>query len=217
MTWKQGSEYADTADERRQDKQFVEAGDYYTQATYEYIGDSGPNPDRSKSSKGLHYLAMGAICYRLGDRYDWCRNRCQQGVLIAESISERALSRKPSSNQYEIARRGAWAEYIGDFKILGDIDNAEEAYEVAKDVYREAEDPRFAIIEQEHMRLVELFRKIGIATEYNLEELYRLQQHHGGGTLTEWVDYKQEHLSKVLERLLKQGGWKYENNSNHGN
>lgn len=210
MTWKQGSEYADIADEKRQDKQFVEAGDHYTQATYEYLGESGPAPDRSKSSKGLHYLAMGAICYRLGDQYDWCRNRCRQGVLIAESISERALSQKPSSNQYEIARRGAWSEYIGDFRVLGDFDNADEAYEAAKDVYREAEDPRLAIIEQEHMRLVELLRKLGTATEYDLEELYRLQRHYDGGTLTEWVDYKREHLSKALERLLRQNEWQYE-------
>lgn len=207
MTWKQGSEYADTADDKRQNKQFVEAGDYYTQATYEYLGESGPNPDRSKSSKGLHYLAMGSICYRLGDRYDSCRNRCKQGALIAESFSERAMNQKPTSSQYEIARRGAWAEYIGDFRILGGLDDADEAYEVAKDVYREAKDPRLAIIEQEHMRLVELLRKIGTATEYDLGELYRLQRHHEGGTLTDWVDYKREHLPKVLDRLLKQEEW----------
>jgi uncharacterized protein YcaQ len=58
---------------------------------------------------------------------------------------------------------------------------------------------------------------MGIATEYDLEELYRLQQVHGGGTLTEWVDYKQEHLPRVLERLSKQGEWHYENQPNRDN
>lgn len=209
MTWEQGSEYVDIADEKRQNKQFVEAGDYYTQATYEYLGQGGSKPNRSTSSKGLHYLAMGSICYRLANRFDWCENRCQQGVLIAESISERALSHRPSSNQYEIARRGAWAEYVGDFRILADLDNAADAYEVAKEVYREADDPKLAVIEQEHMRLVELLRKIGVAAEYDLEELYSLQQHYDGGTFTDWLDYKREHLPKVLERLLAQEEWQY--------
>lgn len=214
MTWKQGSEYAKTADEKRQNGRFIEAGDYYTQATYEYLGHSGARPNRSESPKGLHYLALASVCYRLGNREDYSQNRCQQGVLIAESISERDLSHNPSpSNQYEIARRGAWFEYIGDFRVLGDLDDPDGAYEAAKEVYLDAGNPNFAIIEQEHLRLVELVRKIGTATEYDLEELYRLQRHYDGGTLIEWVDYKREHLPKLLELLLMQGEWQYQNDS----
>lgn len=76
-------------------------------------------------------------------------------------------------------------------------------------MYREADDPKLAVIEREHMRLVELLRKIGVAAEYDLEELYSLQQHYDGGTLTDWLDYKREHLPKVLERLLAQEEWQY--------
>lgn len=43
MTWEQGSEYVDIADEKRQNKQFAEAGDYYTQATCEYFGQRDLN------------------------------------------------------------------------------------------------------------------------------------------------------------------------------
>lgn len=210
MTSEQARKISKRGNMARKDAKFVEAGDFYTVAGYEWFGEGELKIPGGWTSMGLLEFLQAATCYRLGDRLERCQNRCQQGILVAEDMAERALATDEPSNHYGKARRGAWFEYVGDFQLLGRLNSPGNAYEKAKEIYRDAGDPDLAIIEQEHMRLTWYFKRVAKPTGLDLDEFYRMQHHANEGSLTQWVDYKQDHLPELIESLLSMDNWVWE-------
>ncbi|MFC7046963.1 hypothetical protein ACFQH6_17540 [Halobacteriaceae archaeon GCM10025711] len=206
MTSEQSARYREEAHELRRAGEFEAAGNLYTRAAFEGLGVN--EFTLGNTSRYLRPLLSAATCYRLAGDERTCRYRCQVGALLAEEIGERLLARSTPENAYDNARRGAWFEFVGDFRLLGGLDGADDAYERAKEIYREAGDPETADSEVVHGVLLGYFYDVAAAvghdTEtFNLEVSLRYP-------FSEWVEYKQAYLPDLLDTLFEQGEWVWE-------
>lgn len=206
MTNERAWEHSDQADEYRTQGQFVDAGEYYTAAAYEYFGDGPPGFPAIHACHGEYMLLLASTCYRFGGRDERCVNRCRQGILVAEDMLERQLPPPAEENNYDTARRGSWYEYIGDFRTLANLDGAGDAYESAKAIYRMAENPPTAYSEQEHIWLMEFFETITQTTAKDDATWANIRSSFDT-PLTDWVDYKAERLPGALDALLDRDQW----------
>lgn len=123
-----------TADERphprglRDRGEFARSGDRFTETAYRILSNGAiSDANHTQIGGGLHALLHAAITYRIGDEDRRCRNRCRQGVSIAEDLVEAVIT--------EDAARGILREYIGDFRVIGDLEGAEDAYRTAIETY----------------------------------------------------------------------------------
>lgn len=195
--------FARTGHERRRSGDFVEAGEQYTAVAHQYFS-AWPDDRRGKKiSQGAYFLLLAGTCYRLGGRTDRATARCEQGVLIAEEWLDRTKDLGGSA-AYDRARYAAWHEYVGDFRLLGSLDGATEAYERAEQVYLDEGDPPLAHREQEHMWLVEFFEQVRHGAGSDDDEW---QQFLREATLSNWVEYKRDHLPDALNELVSQSAW----------
>lgn len=210
MTLEGAWERKDKAHEYRRRGEFNDAGDYYTITAYEYLGESPPTTGHSICHAEYFFL-QAAVCYRLGNNFERGVNRCRQGILIAEDVLDRVMAAEEPENIYEKARRGAIYEYIGDFRAVGELEGADEAYDNAIRVYQDAGDPNTGYSEQEHMWLMEFFDLIADTVGDGLDPSWRSSL--SDTTFTDWVKYKRNRLPKVLEELLERGKWDWEDAS----
>lgn len=178
--------------------EFVEAGESYTAAAFHYFADWPPERRGKNMSHGEYYLLLAATCYRRGSQINRAKSRCQQGILFAEELLDRTKGIGGSAS-YDRARYGAWYEYIGDFQLIGHFNYKVDAYERAKRIYFEEGDPPVAHREQEHMWLIEFFDQVAGETNDYSEDWRRILQEY---TFSEWIEYKQEHLPKILESVF---------------
>jgi len=207
MAYESARKHKEVANEYRRAEEFSEAGDYFTTAAYAYLGDSPP-----KTGLGItnaeYCLLQAVVCYRLGDQFSRAVNRSRQGILIAEDVLDRVLAAETPENVYDRARRGALYEFIGDFRVVGDLDGADEAYDAAVEIYEEAGDPTTGYSEQERMRLMDFLDLVGTAVGEELEASWRTGQHNS--TFTEWVAYKRDQLPSVVTELMALGTWNWD-------
>lgn len=201
-----GHEWAEVADTLRSDGDFTSAADHYALAGYAHMAERPPSGYCKHISWALHRVLVAGVCDQIADRPNRCRNRCRQGVLIAEDTLDRVRDTSRSNHAYDQARIGAWYEYIGDLRLVGDIDHPHSAYEQATAVYREAGDPSSGFAEQEHMRLHDFFQNVALPRGHDEEEWNEVEAH---ASLTEWVEYKREHLPGYLSELYRQNEWNY--------
>lgn len=192
-----------TAHEHRKNGDFVEAGEYYTSTAHLYFSDWPPKRGK-KTSQGEYFLLLAGTCYRLGDRMGRARNRCQQGILIAEELLDRTR-RLDGSSAYDKSRYAAWYEYIADFHLVSDFDGSMDAYERAKQVYLDEGDPPLAHREQEHMWLTEFSEEVLFGIGYDMDAWRAFLRE---ATFSEWVEYKQNQLPDALDILTSQSEWR---------
>lgn len=203
---KDGHEWAERADQYREEGDLATAGDNYTTSGYAHLSEGLPTRYCSHVSWALYRLLVAGVCFRMAEEVERCQNRCKQGVLIAEDTGKRVKELDSASNAYDQARRGAWQEFIGDFRLVGDIDGANEAYDLAKDWYEHAGDPSSGLSEQEHMRLHDFFRNVALSRGHDAEEWEHVET---SASLTTWVDYKTKHLPGYLTELYEEDEWRY--------
>lgn len=185
---------------------YDEASEAYTEAAYEYIGANGLSHS-STVARGLRDLIVGATCLRHQSRMQQCQNRCWQGNHIAEAVAEKAMALPRESYAYDQSVRGVWYEFIGDFRVVGDLPGAAEAYDQAAKVYEDAGDPQTAAFEQSHMAVAVLPKLLFRGTDADTDELEAFL--YPGPTLTDWIDFKRRRLPDVLERLDDRDDWTY--------
>lgn len=203
MTSEMARELLEDAEAAHEENDLVTAGDLYTRTAYAYVA-SGPYDPGGWTSKGLYCLLLAATAYKVAGRDQLCENRCRQGILIAEDVSERALAGSTPSNIYDDAKRGVWQEYIGDFRLVAGLDGADEAYDRATNVYVEAGDPETSYAEQETGWIMAYFREVARPTGMDVETLSEVQMRY---PMSEWVAFKRDHLPEALETLVKRGSW----------
>lgn len=194
-----GTELRRTASEYRREGTFVEAGDAYTRlafhtwATYDVLW-----------GLGCRQLLEAATCYRLAGQTDICKKRCQVGVQQAETIRDRTCDRSEPDYPPDHANRGGWDEFVGTFRLLGELDGVDEAYAVAKESYFEAGDPRIEYADEGpvHQNTVwfdSVAREIGRERSHDIEKYTT--------SYSEWADYKRERLPEYVAELVEQGEW----------
>lgn len=200
------SELIDQAETDRREGKFSDAADNYAAGGFVRIGSSFPaEPYHGPgTSAGLTNLLRSAVCHRLATQPDRAQRRCEQGVLIATEITDRTASIDPPENGYDRARRGAWFEYVGDFRLLSASGEHETAYDEAIDIYQAADDPLTGYAEWEHMNLMGLFNDVSAGGGHDRIDWVTFDPER---TLTEWVSYKTERFETYLDDLLKQDDW----------
>lgn len=189
------------------EQDFPRAGDVYTTSGFARLGIRPPTRQGLNVGTGLVEFLYASTCYRLGDLQQRCVDRCQMGVLIANEMRERVHDREPPDNFYERARRGVWDEFVGDFRIIAGFDDPDAAYARAQKTYRDAGDPRTGYAEQIHIGLMGFVQRIEMGLGHDMDPWSNIRSEI---TLSEWVEYKREHLAEFLEELVKQGEWVWE-------
>lgn len=209
MTSEAGRSHQKKAHTHRQDKEVLKAGDEYVLAAHEYFGDK-------RGHHGIECLFSAAICYRLA-------NDCQEvdqkitfckatGVEYSRCRAIEYLDDVEPSSQYWAARSGAWYELAGDILLAtGSTDYATE-YNNAYEVYESIGDLDLSLIENEHIRMIDMYRSVALSVgkDESYERVNQMELHYNEGTLTDWLDFKQETLPEYLDQLINQGEWIWE-------
>ena len=206
MTTDAGKTKAETAKAAHERAAYDEAADAYAAAASEYLGANGLEHAVSAAT-GLRYLLTGAACLRHRGRRERCRRYCRQGDAISEEIGDRAQSLPPEPHAYDQSVRGVWFEFAGDFRTVGDLPDADAAYDRAAEAYADAGDPETASFEQFHLAAAVLPKLLVRGTGADSDDLEAVLR--PGATLTEWVAFKRRRLPDLLERLDDCDEWTY--------
>jgi hypothetical protein len=117
------------------------------------------------------------------------------------------LSPPPATHPHDQAQRGVWTEYEGDFRMLGDLPEANEVYERASEIYEDAGDPESVGIEQFFMSVTVLPELLARGTDTSIGEFESAAR--PAATLTEWIQFKREQMPVLLEQLDDADEWTY--------
>lgn len=198
MRFEDYRKHRDNADEKRREKKFELAGDEYTIAAYEALAKSNLR-GTADISRGLYCLMSAAVCYRLGAELRRGQNRCEQGILIAEDLRDNLFEDDLS--------RGAMWEQIGDFRTIGDLNGATDAYETARKRYSSSGDPMEYACTEEFDATINIFDRLAEAVDHEMS----------------WVKFKSSQLNRVdckitefasiLKNVLQESQWEYEDKS----
>ncbi len=192
------------AERYREDGEFATAGEYYAVAGHGYLDVEPPSlPGIRESNAVLQFLLACTAC-RIAERRTRTENLGRQGALVVADMINRIESTAVPSNDYDHARRGAWYEYLGDFRLVGEFDDPSDAYEAAERVYQAAGDPDSGYAEQEHMRLMSFYNSIAFAVGSDEPEWSSFRH---DTTLSEWLSHKRQHLSGVLSAVEARQEW----------
>lgn len=122
----------EAAEHLRENRNYSEAGDVFTQAFYRYFGQAeyGKDIRIAAVGQGLYCLLSASLCYRLGDVASRAQNRASQGVLTVTDLREYVTD--------EPALIGLLYEFQGDYECVCGNDKAEESYARAIEAYEKA-------------------------------------------------------------------------------
>lgn len=129
------------------------------------------------------------------------------GILLAEDYLEYVDHREIDPGSFADLRRGAWPEFIGDLRTVARRDDAEEAYDRAREMYASAGDWEIAMAEQEHIRLTGFFRDVKESLGHDSTDESNIELRPLGPTFTDWLEYKRERLPRFLDELDERGEW----------
>ena len=104
------------------DRDVERAADTYTRAAYGTLaGFENEGEDRDPlgadarwAGYGLSYLLLAGACYRAVGLPDRAAARCREGIVLARDLRAAVLS--------DPLDRACCAEFVGDFRVVGDLD-----------------------------------------------------------------------------------------------
>lgn len=204
MTTDSTRSHRDRAIRARKGGELVRAGEHYSLAGFARLSEDIPGRYGIRVSAGVVNLLRAAICYRVGNRPNRCQNRCEIGILVAEDVHQRVFDEERPENAYDRARRGVWQEYIGDFRHIGRINDPDEAYQNAIDVYEDAGDPDTFYSEQEHCYTMAVYREVARSVGRDCGPVDSVSNDLTLGT---WVQKKRETYVSMLTELEERGEW----------
>ena len=202
-----GSDPEEEAREAKHAGEPVRAGDAYTIWAYTNLSNRDLWEHPHDVFWAQRAFADAVICYRLGGRHNRALNRSKQGTLIGTDVAEQLPETFDPPLLYLV--QGTLAEYNGDLRLLAGREHVGRAYDRARARYTEAAEAsesgtRFPLgdCEEQNDYSVLLFNELVDVTGSSVEPVFRWDS---GLTLSEWVDYKEEHLPGLVERLLDIG------------
>lgn len=198
MTMTRARELESQADERRKGGKYREAAEAYEAAAFECLGDSPGSKAGGTVSSGAELLLEATLCYALAGHESERANRAQIGVLIARNAVDH-LKDRDFPSKYDEAKVGAWYEFIGDFKLIGGLEDYDEWYDRAQQVYLDSDDPSSTLAEQAHLNLFKFFRLTRRGVGISDPQVCTSNE----PTLTEWLSKKQSELPSDLNVLLE--------------
>lgn len=187
----------DEALELRSAGDFESAGDHFTWAAFEGLGESELSKEGASEwaiGDAIHCLQSAALCYRLAGGLERCQLRCEQGISIARELREFVLKPDPE--------KGLTFEYEGDFRVIGDLEGYEEAYLTAARYYMD--NKPFDGWEGETLFVwnYKLFEELVNVTEHDVPEYLDLNYE-----FLHRVKYKRTEFPNIVQQLVEQGEW----------
>ena len=205
MTVDGAHDHQATARKVRNSGDFNKAGERFTAAAYEWWGVQPRDGFGTYIANGNYDLLNAAICYMVAGKEDRGENRCKQGVLVADDMHQWVHENTDPSYEYDRARRGAWKEFVGDFRtISGDEEAAAEAYDEAQSIYEIASGIDLEMVDREQRWLIQFYEDLIRGAGGNVEDWY---DQKAKLTLSQWIDHKRIHLPRYYDWLLEKGKW----------
>jgi len=128
------SEYRAVAVGALAERAYVAAGDAYTRAAWDRLAQprEGRSPfeadERGWVGRALQRLVLAGVCYRVAGFDERATHRAREGVAVAGDL-ETALTAP--------GQRGCLREFAADFRVVGGLDGASDAYDDAERAYRD--------------------------------------------------------------------------------
>lgn len=202
----------DRAIECRATGAFIEAGDAFTVVCYDHLSASETvvssfDENAPSIAKGLQSLLNATVCYRLGET-GRSNNRSRQGELLCTDFRDHAISNPP--------QKGIMNEYIGDFRMLvEDRSGGKDSYTEALDYYESVEDRPFRHVQWQSEPEFELNNSFlfGLAKGAGYEFEGRSRPDLVGEPLPYRIEFKREHIPKIVDSLVENGNW--QSTTNH--
>ena len=190
-------------------REYERAGDEYTRAAWRVLADpregGGPFDEKGWVGAGLRHLVVAAVAYRVAGRDGRATRRGVEGVAVARDLRE-SFDRP--------VQQACFAEFVADFRVVGDLDGAEAAYEDAAAAYREAGD---AVEDPSYWTTTPLFQAAAaplkqvargpadgeIAVDW--DALHGSDPSATGDFLAYRADYKRRRFPGLVERVVDDG------------
>ena len=183
------------------DSEFGAAADMYVRASFEELGESF---GAASWAMELRVLFKACLCYRLADQARQCRFVARLGIGLAEEYAERRREKPEPSHPPDQAERGVWDEFVGDFRLVAGFDGVADAYDSAMSIYKEVGDPDAHYAEGPIMSVQGIFSTVVLVAGADDEHITNSTE----GKLTDWVEYKRNHMESLIENIVASGEWK---------
>lgn len=197
---------AEHAGELREKGAFRRAAGWYTTAASCYRASRPPSIG-GDGWYAARYLYRACICRRLAGDEERARRRADEGKHLATDVladaGERFAPDGPSEEWL-----GSWCEAIGDFQVCVGADPT-EAYGDARSHYERSEYPETGYLdygEAANAELIGLFNELCRAVDLDVTP-WNTAHRETLTPLTEWLDYKWQHLPRLVDALLGRGEW----------
>lgn len=202
MSFEEFKRYRETAIEHRECTEFVKAGDYYTLAGFEALGAGkftvAPfEHGESNTARGLRSLLEATVCYRTVNDKKRAQSHARQGISICRDIQEYVV-------KYDV-QKALMNEYVGDFRLIGNLDGFTDAYKEAGKTYRSVENPIGWQAEPSFELNISFFLSLCQATNHDISNSQKALI--TAESLTERIKYKQKHYPDIIERVVCESCW----------
>ena len=203
--------HRDTAIDALAAREYERAGNQYTRAAWSVLAepraDQSPfdADDRGWVGRGVQYLVVAALAYRVVGVDDRATQRSVEGVAVARDLKH-GLSHP--------VQHACLDEFVADLRVAGGLSGVEEAYESAADAYHAAAD---AVAEPQARATTPLFgaaaapiKQVARGQE-NGEIAVKWEHLHGsdpddaGAFLAHRTTYKRQRFPGLVERAVADG------------
>lgn len=181
---------------------FEVAGQQYTAAAYASLGTSDIDSLAGVSS-GLVLLLRATLCYRLGEYKERAAYRARCGVLLAEELDACRVE--------DPIERGIVSEYLGDYWVLGGLENPLEPYRRAVEHYETYEadstiDERIGqMAEPPFQESTELLRELLAASDVEVGEETQTAIEYRSPV--ERAEFKVSTMNELIDDVLTGHTW----------
>lgn len=195
MTTATATTYRERAEERRDLDDSNHAGELFTLAAYEYLGDCEYPEGRGLSSAtalgdAIYCLQSAAVAFRRADRVERAESRCRQGILILEDVREHVSSYR--------AIDGVLTECLADFQVLASIDDPDATYDEAVTYYDGVSEPERWQSEPIFQSTIHVLVSLAAEGDEPIPESTQLDVMH---SFEDRVELKRDRLPRVLDAL----------------
>lgn len=192
-------------------REYDTAGDYYTRAGWSVLTEprDGRDPfapdDRGSVGAGLQHLLTAALCYRVAGQDARASRRGTEGIAVAADLGSEMATPIQSA---------CFDEFIADFRVAADMDDASTAYRTAAAAYREAVDESTQpqaigttpLFEAAAAPLKQLARSLAngeIAIKW--EDLHGPDPADKSGFLAHRAEFKQQRFESLVDGCVSDG------------
>lgn len=188
---------------------YQQAGDMYTRAAWQVLAEPRVNgnpftpTEQGWVGDGIKYFVLAGISYRVADKPTRAKRRAVEGIAVTKDL----ITATDQS-----AQKACFREFVGDCRVMGDLEGSDQAYTQAQTAYRNAtiENPQSwattPLFEASAAPIKQLARGLAdgeIAISW--ETLHGSDPDQPGAFLAHRPQYKRQRFAELLEQAVDVG------------